>query len=192
MDPSKPVKLTDPKQMRALAHPARIAILRHLALEGPATATECAAIAGLSPSACSYHLRALARYGFIEEDHSAAADGRERPWRSKVITMSIDDGPDQPPAVRAAGQMLSDTFRVSVDETRALYEDRQGDYPAEWSFGGTYTYLHVSPEELTELRQRVLEMFAPYVRTDKSERQADGRRVLVAAEFLPTFSPEEA
>lgn len=191
MDPSKPVKLTDPKQMRALAHPARIAILQHLALEGPATATECAAIAGLSPSACSYHLRALARYGFVEEDPSAAADGRERPWRAKVITMTIDDGPDQPPAMRAAAQLLSDTFRVSVDETRALYEDRQDDYP-EWSFGGTYNYIHVAPEELADLRQRVLDLFAPYVRTDKTERQPDGRRVLVATEFLPTFSPEEA
>ena len=192
MNPSKPVTLTDPKQMRALAHPARIAILRHLALEGPATATECAAIAGLSPSACSYHLRALARYGFVEEDHSAAVDGRERPWRAKVVTMTIDDGPDQPPAVRAAGQMLANTFRMSVEETRALYEDQQGNYPAEWSFGGYYNYIHVAPDELAEPRQRVLELFAPYMRTDKAERQIGGRRVLVAAEFLPTFSPEEA
>jgi hypothetical protein len=74
--------------MRALAHPARIAIWQHLGLEGPATATECAAVAGLSPSACSYHLRTLARYGFVEEDRSHAADGRERPWRVKIVAQS--------------------------------------------------------------------------------------------------------
>ena len=58
--PGNPVELTDPRMMRALAHPARIAIWMHLGLNGPATATECAEIAGLSPSACSYHLRTLA------------------------------------------------------------------------------------------------------------------------------------
>ena len=59
--PGNPVELTDPRMMRALAHQGRIAIWTHLALHGPATATECAEIAGLSPSACSYHLRTLAR-----------------------------------------------------------------------------------------------------------------------------------
>jgi DNA-binding transcriptional ArsR family regulator len=52
-----PMELTDPLAMRALAHPARIAIAQHLALEGPATATQCAEVTGMSPSACSYHLR---------------------------------------------------------------------------------------------------------------------------------------
>lgn len=60
--PENPLRLDNPRMMRALAHPARIAILQHLGLDGPATATECAAVVGLSPSACSYHLRALARY----------------------------------------------------------------------------------------------------------------------------------
>src|SRR5580704_15082466 len=71
--PGNPVRLTDPKMMRALAHPARIAIWTHIALRGSVTATECAEVAGLSPSACSYHLRTLAKYGFIEEDRAAAA-----------------------------------------------------------------------------------------------------------------------
>ena len=52
-----PVEISDPRALRALAHPARLAILQHLVLDGPATATECAEVAGLSPSACSYHLR---------------------------------------------------------------------------------------------------------------------------------------
>src|SRR6266571_397587 len=52
-----PIELTDPRAMRALAHQGRIAIWSYLGLHGPATATECAEIAGLSPSACSYHLR---------------------------------------------------------------------------------------------------------------------------------------
>jgi Helix-turn-helix domain len=59
----------------------------------PATATECAEIAGLSPSACSYHLRTLARHGFVEEDRASAADGRERPWRARLLAFNISEGP---------------------------------------------------------------------------------------------------
>ncbi|WP_232075867.1 ArsR/SmtB family transcription factor [Phytohabitans suffuscus] len=38
-------------------------------------------MAGLSPSATSYHLRALARYGLVEQAPSRG-DGRERVWRA--------------------------------------------------------------------------------------------------------------
>ena len=101
--PGNPVKLTDPRMMRALAHQGRIAIWTYLGLHGPATATECAEIAGLSPSACSYHLRILARYGFVEEDRASAADGRERPWRARLLAFSMGDSPSEPPAAKVAG-----------------------------------------------------------------------------------------
>jgi DNA-binding IclR family transcriptional regulator len=53
---------------------AALIFLQHLVLDGPATATECAEVAGLSPSPCSYHLRALARHGFVEETPSVRDD----------------------------------------------------------------------------------------------------------------------
>ncbi|HEY6478704.1 MAG TPA: winged helix-turn-helix domain-containing protein, partial [Streptosporangiaceae bacterium] len=40
--------------MRAMAHPARLALMAHLGHSGPATATECAGVVDLSPSAVSY------------------------------------------------------------------------------------------------------------------------------------------
>jgi DNA-binding transcriptional ArsR family regulator len=66
--------------MRALAHPTRLALLDHLHEVDEATATECAAVVGDSPSSCSYHLRALGRWGFVEE--GGRRPGRERPWRA--------------------------------------------------------------------------------------------------------------
>src|ERR1700751_2647889 len=111
--PGKSIKLTDPETMRALAHPARIALWQHLLLEGPATATECAPVAGLSPSACSYHLRQLARYGFVEQDHAAAANGRERPWRGVVSSTTIEDldGPVAEMAARLLNSSLDEHWR---------------------------------------------------------------------------------
>ena len=62
----EPRKLTDPRAMRAVAHPIRIALLEVLGSEGPLTATEAGELIGESPTTCSFHLRQLAKYGFIE------------------------------------------------------------------------------------------------------------------------------
>src|SRR5260221_5526260 len=101
--PENPLEITDPRALRALAHPARIAIMQHLALEGPATATECADIAGMSPSACSYHLRALAKYGFVEEVPSVGLDRRHRTWRAPATGLPLGQHTARPGAARRAG-----------------------------------------------------------------------------------------
>ena len=62
--------------MRALAHPLRIELIEQLTFRGPLTATQCAALVGESPSSCSFHLRMLAKYGFVEE--AAGGTGRQR------------------------------------------------------------------------------------------------------------------
>jgi DNA-binding transcriptional ArsR family regulator len=189
-----PVKLTDPKVMRALAHPARIAIWMHIGLRGPATATECAEVAGLSPSACSYHLRALARYGFAEEDRAAAADGRERPWRARPLAFTVEDRPDTPAAGRVASRLLVENIRADAEETRARYLDRKSEYPADWqaASGGMLSVAHVTPEELNELRGRLLEIMAPYVRLDEAERSPGALPVRLMLDMFPWFRPEEA
>ena len=190
--PANPMQIRDPRVMRALAHPARIAILQHLQIEGPATATECAEIAGLSPSACSYHLRALASHGLVEEDLSSAADGRHRPWQARVIMFSFSDGPDQPTVVRAAGQMLKQSIEAHIEDIREQYRDRHDAYPAEWSsaIGLTQDVVHITPEELSALRAEVQELVGRYRRLDPAERPAGARRVLALQEFVPWFDPD--
>lgn len=59
--------LCRPEHLRSLAHPRRMELIDLLIAEGALTATECAAQLGDSPGGCSYHLRQLARYGFVEE-----------------------------------------------------------------------------------------------------------------------------
>src|ERR1700734_1146574 len=128
--PGKSVKLTDPETMRALAHPARIALWQHLLLEGPAPATECAPVAELSPSACSYHLRQLARYGFVEQDQAAAANGRGRPWRGVITSTTLEDL-DDPVAVMAA-RLLDYSLEERWHVARQRYQHSKQDCPAAW------------------------------------------------------------
>ena len=192
--PGNPVRLTDPKMMRALAHPARIAIWSHIALRGSVTATECAEVAGLSPSACSYHLRTLARYGFVEEDRASAADGRERPWRARMIAFTLEDRPDSSAGERVASRLLVENLRASAEEVRTRYLDRQYEYPADWrsAAGETFSAAHVTPDELDELRMKVLAVMEPYVRLDPGERSPGALPVRIMLDMFPWFGPEEA
>ncbi|HYZ52738.1 MAG TPA: helix-turn-helix domain-containing protein [Streptosporangiaceae bacterium] len=66
--------LTDPRALRALAHPIRVSLVGLLRREGPLTATQAGAMLGESPASCSFHLRQLAKYGLVEE----AGGGRGR------------------------------------------------------------------------------------------------------------------
>ena len=191
--PGNPIELTDPQMMRALAHQARIAIWTHLGLHGPATATECAEIAGLSPSACSYHLRTLAKYGFVEEDPDSAADGRERPWRARVLAFNMLDRPGAPAATQVASRLLVENMRAAAEELRVRYLSRQSEYPADWqaAAGEVFSVAHVTPDELDRMRSQVLEVMAQYVRLDPASRTTGARPVRIMLDLFPWFGPEE-
>ena len=191
--PGNPVELTDPRMMRALAHQARIAIWTHLGMHGPATATECAQIAGLSPSACSYHLRTLARYGFVEEDPQSAADGRERPWRARLLAFNMSSGPDAPPATQVASQLLVENMRAAAEEIRVRYLARRSEYPDDWqtAAGEVFSVAHVTPDELDRMRSEVLEVMARYIRLDPASRSSGALPVRIMLDLFPWFGPEE-
>ncbi len=109
------VRLHGVAAIRAMAHPARLRVIDEL-YSGPVerTATELAALVGLSPSAMSYHLRALERAGIIERG-PGRADSRERPWRGRGRTISIDSSE----AAANAGDVL---VSMAFDRTRELYD----------------------------------------------------------------------
>jgi DNA-binding transcriptional ArsR family regulator len=75
-------ELRDPRALRAFAHPVRLQIMEELAKAGQATATELAERIDESAANCSWHLRQLAQYGFIEE--AGGGSGRQRPWKITV------------------------------------------------------------------------------------------------------------
>src|SRR3954463_3917488 len=81
-------EVTDPMAMRALAHPVRLALIEALADAGTLTATEAGERVGESPANASFHLRQLAKYGFVED---AGAQGRRRPWKLKQLGMRFTD-----------------------------------------------------------------------------------------------------
>jgi DNA-binding transcriptional ArsR family regulator len=133
--------------MRALAHPVRLALLDHLHTVEQATATECAAVVGDSPSSCSYHLRALAKWGFVEEGEGGV--GRERPWRATAAR--IEFASDGLEAIVLRDELVARQQQRLRDALRHEHE-----LPPRWRRAAqtSSATLELTPLELEELGER--------------------------------------
>jgi DNA-binding transcriptional ArsR family regulator len=181
------VRVTDARALRALAHPARIEIVDHLNVSGSTvTATEMAGLVGLSPSATSYHLRELAKYGLVEQAPSQG-DGRERRWRSTGSSLWIDSDNDHPEAV-AAERALIDLY-LNRDQQRVReWLDRQHGDVTEWRDSSAMMgqQLLVTAAELAHLNEQVRALMEPYrVRERQADPPAGARQVVVQYTAFP-------
>jgi hypothetical protein len=158
----EPRKLTDPRAMRAVAHPVRIALLEVLGSEGPLTATQAGELIGESPTTCSFHLRQLAKYGFIEE--VAGVAGRKRPWRIVHLGLSYSDVSEDPETRLAASALSRVLHDFYLDRLKDGLELRR-DSPAELqkATGASEFLLYVTPDELHQLDASVTALIQPYV-----------------------------
>ncbi|GGS89173.1 transcriptional regulator [Planobispora rosea] len=170
--------LSDPRAMRALAHPARLAILNKIQVDGTATATDVAEVVGITPSAASYHLRMLAKYGFVE-DAPPRGDGRERLWRRVTEGWSVGIEADDQPEVRAAKNTLITMIRdeAAAEVTRALDSlDRE---PEEWRDATLFSrsVLFLDAAEMKGVAEQIDKLLAPYSinRRDRSQAPAGAR-----------------
>jgi DNA-binding transcriptional ArsR family regulator len=172
--------------MRAMAHPARLAIMDYLSGGAVATATECAEVCGLSPSATSYHLRALARAGLVEEAPSRG-DGRERVWRASHVSVRIDPESDSPEALSAARELM-EVVLARDEEKIARWMDSAESEPKEWydAAGLTRHQLMLTAPELTELFKSVEKLLEPYGRIERPNPPEGARKVGVLFRAIPT------
>ena len=140
----------------------------------------------------TYHLRQLARFGFVEQDQAAAANGRERPWRAVVTSTTIEDLQD--PVAEMAARLLEYTLDEHWQQARQRFAAREREYPADWrqAAGGDRTVLYLTPAELTALREQIRALYRPLIRLSGQDRPAGAQPVQGAVEFVPMFAPERA
>lgn len=175
-DPRHPLaevrEVSDARTLRALAHPVRISLIEMLSLEGPLTATEAGELIGESPTTCSFHLRQLARYGFVEE--AGGGKGRARPWRMSSLGLrfsSVHDDPAAELAASALGRLIRDRMLARYRtwlETRSVY-------PRAWQQAAVDAehLVWATPEELQALQEDLAAVVLPRFRdrlTDPSAR----------------------
>jgi DNA-binding transcriptional ArsR family regulator len=181
-----PVRLTDPRAIRALAHPARLAVIDELYSEGrDLTATECAEIAGLSPSAMSYHLRSLERAGIVERAESTG-DGRERPWRAAGSYLQVDSTGGGAGELAASAALSSTVLGRTVEQFEA-YLARRRTEPPEWldAVEASYGQLWLLPEEAKAIGEVFVKAVEKY-RGRRADHPAGTRRVRLAVLLFPS------
>ena len=156
------VRVTDPKALRALAHPLRLSLIGLLRTEGPLTATKAGELLGESSASMSFHLRQLAKYGLVEE--ASGGQGRERPWRATKLFTDVPTVTGDPKVAAASALMrgvLAENYFASVRRWLAVRDDEPEEWQRAAQFGDTMIY--VTADELAELGRQYDELTDQYL-----------------------------
>ena len=176
--------LSDPRAIRALAHPARLALLEALLPGVELTATEAATVTGLSPSATSYHLKALAKWGIVEAGE-ARPDGRDRPW--KAVGRGVEVTSAAPETTKLAEMAV---FSAFLDRTRAMaveFLENQASEPEEWR--GAVEIANsdywLTAQEVRQVAREMRAIMERYEQRRPGDRPAESRRVRITRLIMP-------
>ncbi|MDN6331299.1 MAG: helix-turn-helix domain-containing protein [Micrococcaceae bacterium] len=185
----KPVVIGDPQAIRALAHEARLEVLEELfASQSTRTATELASRCNLTPSAMSYHLRALEKYGYVERAASEG-DGRERRWKAAGDQLVGGSFNDSTAAKNSFLNVQLNAFRerLSVEINRRDEERKAGIEPSPNRPPVLTTGMVFLRKELQEeFAQRVYGLVDEYeALAQPDERGVEGERIYYMLSFLP-------
>jgi Helix-turn-helix domain len=179
-------EVTDARALRALAHPLRLALYELVTREGVLTCTAASELIGESTARCSFHLRQLAKYGYLEP--APGGRGRERPWRrSSSGTRFVDSGSDAdfPAVTEAVGRLAAQRFLDQLQQFLGSRPAPDDPWPASAFVHDCLLYL--TPAELAELRDAVLRLTRKYFpRTvDPRRRPSGARAISVLASGFP-------
>jgi DNA-binding transcriptional ArsR family regulator len=181
------VVLEDPVALRALAHPARQRLLAELFAGNVLTATDAADMVGLTPSAVSHHLRALAKYGLAERAE-ATGDGRERPWRATGSSFSMAM-PEGPAGVRALQTVTGTAIASAAEELDALLEGRVGE-PWRGHRGISREELWLTRDETKEFGDALAALIDRFTdRRHAGNHPTGSRRTGLTVLFVPLEDP---
>ena len=190
--PKRTIELTDPRALRAVAHPTRLALIGLLRRRGPLTATQAGEAIGESAASCSFHLRQLAKHGLVEE--AGGGRGRERPWKATAMFTEWPDA-GASPETAAATELLSSVVVERYFEALMGWLARRREEPRPWQeaapFGDTILYLTAA--ELAELGERIRALAEPYLeRTANADERPSGSRAVTFLQLAFPLPDDEA
>jgi DNA-binding transcriptional ArsR family regulator len=190
-DADKTLTLTDPRALRALAHPTRLKLVGLLRKHGPLTATQAGVLLDEVPASASFHLRQLAKYGLVEE--APGGRGRERPWQATARFTSWS-GVGAGPEMEAADQVLSSLVADRYREQFVGWLTERSQQPLEWQKAASYGDLavYVTAEELERVGEQMRAVLEPFLARldDPAARPQDSRLVTVIQLAFPTDAPD--
>jgi DNA-binding transcriptional ArsR family regulator len=154
-----PIRDATPAEMKALAHPLRLRILR-LALDRPMTNKQLAERLGRDPGTVLYHVRTLVRNGFLAPDD--ARRGRrgatERPYRASGKSWQIRMAPVADHTASVLEAVRDEVLEAGADATLSMV--RLG--------------VRLGPKDAAELRRRIAALGDEFATRDDPSGQPVG------------------
>jgi hypothetical protein len=162
LESSRRSLLSDPRALRALAHPVRLELRSIVGRAGRITAADAAREIGASHALTSHHLHQLAKYGFVRQVEGA--DGRERPWEITDAPTSPDGIESQAGGPAALAVFEQVTAERAVDELSRWHERRASWAPGWRRYSGVArTTVYLTGAELAELVEDFERLLVRYV-----------------------------
>lgn len=183
------LELTDPKAFRAIAHPARTVVIDELYGGKQRTASELAKRTGLTPSAMSYHLRALEKWGIVTRAEPAA-DGRERPWKRAAKRLSFKGTGGSDSTSDTVTALYLDQLRHDFSAWRSQVRHEKG----EWADLGNLSRgrVYLTAEELKRLDQMVQDAIDEVgARRTPDDHPDDARRISLFWASVPLVEGDD-
>ncbi|MCU1531814.1 MAG: ArsR family transcriptional regulator [Arthrobacter sp.] len=183
------MEITDPKAIRALAHAARLEVISELySTQVSRTATELAAQTGLTPSAMSYHLRALRKWGIVVPA-ATTGDARERRWKAAGTDFAINSGGGAASPEFAVLDLELDAFRRRVNAYRKSRDERrQNGEPADAAASSVVlasNLLYLTPGQRTELTGKLFDLLKEYELEDPAQVPEAAQRMATMWSMIP-------
>jgi predicted ArsR family transcriptional regulator len=133
-----------------------MALIELFGVHATLTATQASEALGESPANCAFHLRTLARYGFVEE--AGGGRGRERPWRASKKSLRIrlrQSELDSEQAQVAAGALEQVWHDRLFARIREAFVNRRWSPEWEQAAGSSLTLAFFTAEELRTVRSEI-------------------------------------
>jgi DNA-binding transcriptional ArsR family regulator len=180
----------DAAAMRALAHPLRLAVLELLGRDGPLTATQAGQRLAQNPGNMSWHLKILARHGFVVE--APGGKGRNRPWMLTAFGHRFEPDAGSAQEQRAAEELLGTVARRNFGQLQAWLATRHAAPPA-WRRAAVLSdwTLYLTAQETEELAEQVHRLFETFTDRlkDPTRRPSGAQPVKATLTLHPLPAP---
>jgi DNA-binding transcriptional ArsR family regulator len=186
---AEPIRLSGPadvEALRAFAHPLRLRLLSLLRTDGPATASGLARRVGESSGSTSYHLRQLARFGFVEDDPEQPP-GRQRRWRATAPGTHVDATTflEDPEAFAIVDRLVHWQLARFSDDLSAFVAS-VNDWDRSWLDAACShdSSMRMTPDQLARFAEEVRGLIVRY--RDETAGAAGGEIVSIYCGAVPT------
>jgi Helix-turn-helix domain len=191
MDTPVTLMLSDPMMMYVIAHPLRMRIVGSLRIDGPATSAILARRLGTDSGQTSYHLRHLARHGFVLEapELGQGARNRERWWKAahQSTEYALDESDDSnrrdamfaiERAERKLWDQAIDTFRTDAAQQKWSTEWQRVAYSSDH-------VVRMAPSRVEWFRSEVLRLMQECEAAETADPTDGAEKVLIILHTYP-------